>query len=118
MTDTLNLMDETRNGVTIVHVMTEWLVDPKIADRLTERLGALLESGADPLVIDLGGVTRLTSIFFRSFIVAGKEAGKRKATMAFCNVSSTIKEGFKIVGLDKLFKLFASEQEALRDLGE
>ncbi len=117
MSESLNLMDETRNGVTVVHVMTEWLIDPKLADRLTDKLCGLLESGANPLVVDLGGVTRLTSIFFRSFIMAGKEAGKRKATMAFCNVSSTIKDGFKIVGLDKLFKLFASEQDALRELG-
>ncbi len=117
MSECLKLMDETRNGVTVVHVMSEWLIDPKLADTLTSKLCSQLEGGANPLVVDLGGVTRLTSIFFRSFIMAGKEAGKRKVRMAFCNLSPTIKDGFKIVGLDKMFKLFDTEQEALRELG-
>lgn len=117
LNDSLNLMDETRNGVTLVHVITPWLIDPKLSEMLTSRLCGLLESGADPLVIDLGGVTRLTSIFFRSFIMAGQEAKKRKACMAFCNVSPVIRQGFEIVGLDKLFPMFESEQKALRELG-
>lgn len=117
MGDSMNLMDETRNGVTIVHVMTPWLLDPKVADMLTSRLCRLLESGADPLLIDLGGVSRLTSIFFRSFIMVGKEARKRKACIAFCNVSAVIKQGFELTGLDKLFPMFDSEQKAIGELG-
>jgi anti-anti-sigma factor len=117
MNEGLRLMDETRDGVTVLHVMTERLIDPKLADRLTIKLNELIGDGSAPLAIDMGGVTHLTSIFFRSFIAAGKEAGKKKTTMVFCNVSGTIKQGFQIVGLDKLFKIFDSEQEALRFLG-
>ncbi|MFC1461574.1 STAS domain-containing protein [Verrucomicrobiota bacterium] len=117
MGDELNLMEETRNGVTIVHVETPWLLDPKVSDMLTYRLCSMLESGTDILVIDLGSVSRLTSIFFRSFIIAGKEAKKRKARMAFCGVSPVIKQGFEIAGLDKLFPLFDTEQKAIKELG-
>ncbi len=117
MSGDINLIDETRDGVTIIHVMTPWLIDPKMSDLLTSHLCHLLESGANCLLIDLGGVTRLSSVFFRSFIMAGKKAKKHKASISFCNVSSVVKQGFEIVGLDKLFRLFDSEQKALKELG-
>lgn len=116
MSDSVNLVDEVRGGVTIVHVMTPWLLDPNSSEILTSRLCGLIEAGADPLLVDLSGVTRLSSIFFRSFIIAGKKAKEHKTSLAFCNLSAVIKQGFTIAGLDKLFRLFDSEQNALRDL--
>ena len=116
MSDSVNLMDETRNGVTIVHVMTPWLLDPKLSEILTARLCSLIESGADRVLVDLSGVTRLSSVFFRSFITAGKKAKERKASMAFCNLSPMIKQGFTVTGMDKIFSIFDSEQKALVEL--
>ena len=116
MGDAVNLMDEIRNGVTIVHVMTPCLLDPKLSEILTVRLCRLIESGASSMLIDLSGVTRLSSVFFRSFITAGKKAKERKASMAFCNLSPMIKQGFTVTGMDKIFTIFDSEQKAILEL--
>lgn len=118
MSDSLNLVNETRQGVTIVHFSNERLLEPRLADDLTRHLCALVEDGTMRLLLDLGAVSRISSVFFRSFITAGKKANEKKTTIAFCNLSPLIKEGFTITGLDKLFKLYDSEAKALIEIGE
>lgn len=117
MTESVQFMEETRQGVTIVHIVNQRLIEPHLSDELTRRLCALIESGALSMLIDMGAVTRISSVFFRSFIMAGKKANEKKALIAFCNLTPLIKEGFVITGLDKLFKIYESEGQALGELG-
>ena len=118
MSSKLPFIDETRNEVTIVHFMQPWLVEPGLSETLRKHLEELVESGTGKLLINLEGVTRLTSVFIRSFIAAGKKANEQKARMAFCNLQPLIKDGFSITGMDKLFKIYGTEPLAMADLAE
>lgn len=118
MTDSIQFMEENRQGVTIVHLLNQRLIEPYLSDDLTRRLCALIEGGALCLLIDMGAVARISSVFFRSFIMAGKKAKENKAQIAFCNLTPLIREGFVITGLDKLFKIYDSEGKAMGELGE
>jgi anti-anti-sigma factor len=111
-------MEENRQGVTIIHLVNQRLLDPYLSDELTRRLCAIIESGALIVLIDMGAVARISSVFFRSFIMAGKKATEKKVRLAFCTLTPVIKEGFTITGLDKLFKIYGNEGQALGDLGE
>jgi anti-sigma B factor antagonist len=116
MSENETFVDEVRQGVTVVHSMNDQLIDPSLADDLTSHLCGLLESGSMCLLIDLNGVTRLSSVFIRSFIAAGKMAQKTKASVSFCNIPSNIKEIFEITGLDKLFQFFETEADGFSEL--
>lgn len=116
MNESIQFMEENRQGVTILHIVNQRLIDPHLADELTRRLCALLEGGALALLIDMGSVARMSSLFFRSFIMAGKKANEKKAKIAFYNLPPVIKEGFAITGMDKLFKLYDSENKGLVEL--
>ena len=118
MTNSVQFMEENRQGVTILHMVNERLIEPHLSELLTSRLCALIEGGSLCLLIDMGAVARISSVFFRSFIMAGKKAEEHKAKIAFCNLSPLINEGFAVTGLDKLFKIYASEGKALGELGE
>ena len=118
MTDPIQFMEENRQGVTIVHIVNQRLLEPYLSDDLTRRLCALIEGGSLCLLIDMGAVARISSVFFRSFIMAGKKANEKKAKVAFCNLTPLIREGFVITGLDKLFKIYDSEGKAMGELGE
>jgi len=118
MTDPIQFMEENRQGVTIVHIVNQRLIEPHLSDDLTRRLCALIEDGALCLLIDMGAVARISSVFFRAFIMAGKKANENKAKIAFCNLTPIIREGFVITGLDKLFKIYDSEGRAMGELGE
>ncbi|MFH1476765.1 MAG: STAS domain-containing protein [Verrucomicrobiota bacterium] len=116
MSDTILFIDETRHDITLVHVMAQRLLDPQQADVLGRHLSGLFDSGVLCVLVDLGGVQRLSSIFFRSFIMAGKKAGEKKARLAFCNLSPVIQEGFTITGLTDLFPIYKNENDALAKL--
>ncbi len=118
MTDPVQFMEESRQGVTIVHIVNQRLIEPHLSEDLTRRLCGLIEGGALRLLIDMGAVARISSVFFRSFIMAGKKANECKAKIAFCNLTPLIKEGFVITGMDKIFKLYDSEGRAMAELGE
>ena len=116
MSDAILFIDENRQDVTLVHVMAQRLLDPQQADTLARHLVGLFDSGVLCVLVDLGGVQRLSSIFFRSFIMAGKKAGEKKAKLAFCNLSAIIQEGFKITGLTDLYPVYKNENDALSKL--
>lgn len=118
MTDAIQFMDETRQGVAIVHVLNQRLIDPVQSEALTQHLCSLIDGATASILIDLGAVGRMSSVFFRSFIIAGKKANEAKTIIAFYNLPAVIREGFVITGLDKLFKIYASEGKALGELGE
>ena len=116
MSDAILFVDESRQDVTLVHVMVQRMLDPQQADTLARHLGGLFDSGVLCVLVDLGSVQRLSSIFFRAFIMAGKKAGEKKARLAFCNLSSIIQEGFAITGLTDLFPIYKNEKDALAKL--
>lgn len=116
MSDEMVLLNEIRHDVTLVHIMNERLLDPLKADALSRHLCGLFDSGVQCVLVDLDSVQRLSSVFFRSFIMAGKTASTTKAKLAFCNLSSMIHEGFAITGLTDLFPIFKNESEALAEL--
>jgi len=111
-----SFMDETREGVTVVHSLASRLLDPGLADVLTRHLCGLLESGAMCLLINMEGVSRMSSVFIRSFIAAGKKARETGASVNFCNISTDIKRVFTLTALDKLFRIFGTEAEAFGKL--
>lgn len=116
MTDSILFIDETRQDIKLVHVMAQRLMEPMQADSLGRHLCGLFDGGALCVLVDLGSVQRLSSIFFRAFILAGKKAGEKKARLAFCNLSALIQEGFTITGLADLFPIYKDEHEALKKL--
>lgn len=116
MSDAVLFVDEKRQDITLVHVMAQRLLDPQQAELLAGHLCGLFESGVLCVLVDLGSAQRLSSIFFRSFILAGKKAADKKARLAFCNLSAVIQEGFAITGLTDLFSIYKNEKDALAKL--
>ncbi|MDD5678592.1 MAG: STAS domain-containing protein [Kiritimatiellae bacterium] len=117
MSDAVLFIDESRQDVKLVHIMAQRLLDPQQAETLARHLVGLFDSGILCVLVEMGSVQRLSSIFFRSFIMAGKKAGEKKAKLAFCNLPPTVQEGFTITGLTDLFPIYKNENEALVKLG-
>ncbi len=117
MSTSQTFISEVRNGVTIVYSLSPWLIEPRMADILTRQLCDQFEEGADTLLMNLNQVTRLSSVFIRSFIAAGKKAQEHKATLAFCNIDPAIREVFDLTGLTRLYSIYPTENDALAKIG-
>lgn len=116
MAELIKIVEEYRNGIYILRVMSPILLESSAADAMTKKLSDLFENGAQKVIIDMGMVSRMTSLFFRSFIIAGKKAKEHKASMAFCGVSPAIKAGFEMMKMDSFFKLYQNEAKAMEGI--
>jgi len=116
MSDAILFTDEDRQEVVLVHVMAQRLLEPPQADSLSCHLVELFDSGTLCVLVDLSAVQRLSSIFFRTFIIAGKKAREKRARLAFCGLTPMIQEGFALAGLNELFPIYKSESDALSEL--
>ncbi len=117
MADSMKVLEEYRNGFHILRITNPVLLEPHMADEMTKKLSSLFDTGAQKVIIDMGMVTRMTSLFFRSFIIAGKKAKECKAKMAFCNVPPAIKQGFEMMGFGNYFSMFPDETKAIENFG-
>lgn len=117
MAEAIKIVTELRDGVNIVRIRNVALLDPAQADEMTKTLLKAFEGGDQKVLIDIGSVSRMSSLFFRSFIIAGKKAKEKRAVMAFCNVSPTIKGGFEMMGLTSYFTIYDRETSAVADMG-
>lgn len=115
MAEGIQIIEERRNGVNIMRIRNAVLLDPGMAEEMARILVQSFESGELKVLINVSNVTRMSSLFFRSFIMAGKKAKEKNASMAFCNLSPTIKAGFDMMGLASYFKSFPEESIALED---
>ncbi len=116
MAEMIQIIEEKRSGINILRVRNTVLLDPNMAEDMTKILLGAFESGDLRVLINVGNVTRMSSLFFRSFIIAGKKAKEKKAVMAFCNVSPAIKAGFDMMGLGTYFTIYPEESSAIDQL--
>lgn len=100
-----------REGRTILHVVGE--VDVSTAPRLRDELSRAIADGCHDLIVDLSDVPFLDSTGL------GVLVGRLKATrllggdMVLAALQDRTLRNFHITGLDKVFQVFASVDEAV-----
>ena len=67
----------------------------------------------DSVVLSFGGVVYMNSSGLREIIDLLKNANKQKKELKLCDMSSDIREMFAFTGLDKVFKIYDTESQAL-----
>lgn len=76
-------------------------------------LNKTVQGGAKKLLLDFSDLEYLSSSGIRTLVDCQKQVDAQKGTLAFCALNSQIKELFQVVQLDKVFKIYPSEFEAL-----
>jgi anti-anti-sigma factor len=72
--------------------------------------------GGAALLIDLSGVTYISSIGLRALMIAVKQVKAQGGRMVLAALTPVVAEVFRISCFDKLFDIFASRAEALAAL--
>jgi anti-sigma B factor antagonist len=91
-------------------------VDNSTAGEVQGRVNSLLAAGEKQLLLDLAGVTFLTSAAFRVLLVAVREAERHAARLALCGVTGHVRELFELGGLIDSFTILGSRDEAVAKL--
>ena len=83
-------------------------------DKLRETLTKLAEQKENNLIINLSGVTFLSSIAIGVLIAAHVNFTKRNGKICICGVNKALENIFKISKLSMVLTIYADEQEAIK----
>jgi anti-sigma B factor antagonist len=99
-------------------IATRGEIDLFTAPELKRVLTDAIESGEHRVVIDLSEVTFLDSTALGVLIGAVKRLRSRGGALAIVNTDASIAKTFQITGLDQIFTIVPSREEALAALDE
>ena len=88
-------------------------VDNSTAGELHAKLKALIDSGEKTILLDLAGVTYLTSAAFRVLLLAASQAERSGARLALCGVTGHVLDLFELGGLTGSFTILGARDDAL-----
>jgi anti-sigma B factor antagonist len=107
----LSISSDVREEVTVVHVGGE--IDVYTAPVLREHLDEHISQGRHQLVVDLGAVSFMDSTGLGVLVGRLKLVRVKNGTLRLVCSSERILKVFSITGLDKVFQIFASVDDAL-----
>ncbi|MFA6597417.1 MAG: STAS domain-containing protein [Ignavibacteriaceae bacterium] len=81
-----------------------------------EMATSLIEEGAQKIVIDFSSLLFISSAGLRILIVLTKLLQQKNGRLALSSMNEQILEVFSISGFNKLFSIYPSEEEALKNL--
>lgn len=112
----LTLTQSKVGDVEIVHI--EGRLDAHTAPELEAVAQAVLDTGARKLLLDCQGMSYVSSMGLRVFMVAGKMLASREGVLAFASLNPQNSQIFEMTSLAKLFPCFADTDAALSALGK
>lgn len=100
--------------ITIAKFTDKKILDETNIQIIGNQLFSLVEEdGRQKILLDFGNVEYLSSAALGKLITLDKKARAAKAKLRLCNIRPDIFEVFTITKLDKLFKIFPSQEQAL-----
>jgi anti-sigma B factor antagonist len=101
--------------VTVVAFTDRKILDEQNIQNIGEQLYSLVDdAGRRKVVLNFGKVEYLSSAALGKLITLNKKLQAAGGRLALCSIASEIFEVFVITGLQKVFKIYKDEQEALQ----
>ena len=105
-----------RNDGTLI-AKAEGRIDGVNARDFEEAMKKAINSDDSTVVIDLEGLSYISSAGLRVILLIAKTLRKRNAELILCSLSDPIREVFEISGFDKIIPVHASREQALATIG-
>ncbi|WP_265820591.1 STAS domain-containing protein [Geovibrio ferrireducens] len=99
-----------KNGKQVVYIKGE--VNAQTGGELKKKVLDMFASN-NAAVLSFKGVVYMNSSGLREIIDLLKNANKMKKELGLCEMSADIREMFAFTGLDKVFKIYETEAQAL-----
>ena len=110
--DTADLKQELKGDVLILRIRGR--LDAVTAPAAEKRVFDAINSGQHKLLLDLSGVTYLSSAGMRMLLSTTKKLRSLSGKFAACSMATNIMDVLKMSGFDHVLDLFVNEEEALR----
>lgn len=98
------------DGVTIVGITGR--LDQVLTPQLENSLLTLLNEGHHQIIVDMGGVDYINSSGLRVLVTAWRSARQQNGNLVLCGLNQRVGNIFAMVGFDKVFKIYATCEQA------
>ena len=93
-------------------------LDSDSSPALEKALVDALDSGDRKLLIDMAGISYISSRGLRVFLLLAKRAKAVEARIAACSLQAFVKEVFELSGFHQLLDVFDSNSQAIDSFGD
>ena len=91
-------------------------VDAVTAPEFEKNLSDLISKGEITIILNFGDVEYISSAGLRSILATAKKLKEQKGKIVLTGLKGSVGEVFKISGFDAIFKIFESEEAALKEI--
>ncbi|MBC2856461.1 MAG: STAS domain-containing protein [Cetobacterium sp.] len=111
MTTNFEMIEKNVGDIKVIKVIGE--LDALVAPKLKDRISKLVEMDTTKFVIDFDGLVHINSLamgILRGKLRVVKEMG---GDIKLINLNEHIRTIFEMIGLDEIFEIYKSEDEAV-----
>jgi anti-anti-sigma factor len=91
-------------------------MDAVTAPEFEKNLTELMSKGEKKFLVNLAGLEYISSAGLRSILVIAKQSKAGQGEVIFAGLKGPVEEVFKISGFHSIFKIFDSEETALKQI--
>jgi anti-anti-sigma factor len=108
----MNLTNEKIGDFTVLHI--EGRIDTTNFSQFESEINRLFDAGEMNIVFDCSGLHYISSSGLRVFLIAQKKTLPINGKLHLCKLQPAIKEIFDISGFSSIFKIFETQESALK----
>jgi len=118
MTPETRTMIQKLGKVTVVDFLDQAITDGQQIQQINDELETLItEQNEKYILLDFSAVKFLSSQTLGMILKIHSTLAKNKGWLGLCGLRKELYKVFKLTSLDKMFKFYETEQEALAELG-
>jgi anti-anti-sigma factor len=107
----MDVIEQVAGSVTILEPRGR--IDSVTAKEFGECLLKVLDSGRQQLVIDLHGITYISSAGFRQLLIAKRSTQDKNGKLALCGVIGEVKRLFDIGAFNELLPIYQTREAGI-----
>ena len=88
-------------------------IDASTAPQLEEELSNMIQQGEENILLNLAGVSYISSGGLRVLLKTNKELHKNGGNLILCSLNTDVHKVIKLAGFTSIFTIYSSEEEAL-----
>ncbi|MDJ1169738.1 STAS domain-containing protein [Roseofilum sp. BLCC_M154] len=100
----------------IKQIQPSGILDSTKAGQFRDEVSALVQSGADTILIDLKDVTFIDSSGLGALVAALKTVRSAGGKLLICSINEQVRMLFELTSMDRVFEVLSSREEFERQL--
>ncbi len=113
-----SIVVENQHGVSVVRFVDEKIMDTKRIQLLHDELNTVADdSKACDMLLNMENIRFLSSAAINKLIVLDKHVKSTGGEIRLTNLRPEVRDVFSITSLDRLFKIFDNQTEAMKTFG-